>query len=212
MKTRLILVRHGQTVWNHELRYQGQSDVALTEAGYQQARQMAARLRGEKIDAVYASDLSRALETAKIVAAERSLPVETLPALRELKFGVWEGLVYQEIAEQYPDLVQAWSSNPGRVRIPGGEMFAELQERACGAVKDLLARHDNETILVVSHGATIRMIVCDVLGIDIDRAWQIRQDNTAVNIIDFHDGRGIIQVLNDIHHLDGEGPGWMIYE
>lgn len=205
--TKLILIRHGQTVWNHELRYQGQTDVALTEEGYRQARLMTNRLKTEKIDAIYASDLSRALETAKIVAEGWSVSVQSLPELREINFGVWEGLTYKEIAERYPDLVKVWFSNPSQVRIPNGEMFAELQDRAYGAIKSLLAKHPDQTILVASHGATIRMIICGILGMELDRAWQIRQDNTAVNIIDFYDGQGIIRVLNDIHHLGDDGSG-----
>lgn len=207
--TRLILVRHGVTVWNHDLRYQGQTDVALAEEGYRQARLLTARLEKEKIDAIYASDLSRALETAKIVAAARSLPVQAMPELREISFGAWEGLTHQEIEERYPDLMQVWASTPSRCCIPGGESFAQVRERAYGAVLKLVARHDNESILVVSHGAANRMIISGILGLEIDRSWQIRQDNTAVNIIDFYDGVGIVRLLNDIRHLDDcESPGW----
>lgn len=199
--TRVLLVRHGETAWNKELKYQGHTDTALTDAGLRQAELVAARLAAEPVAAVYASDLSRALITAENIAARHSLPVIALPELREIRFGHWEGLTYDGIIERWPEEYQQLYTRTDEVRIPGGETFRELKERAAGAVARLVEHHRGQTIALVSHGGTIRTIVCAALNIHLNHLWDIRQDNTAVNIIEYHKHRTIITLLNDTHHL-----------
>lgn len=198
---RLLLVRHGQTLWNHVSRYQGHTDVALSDIGREQARLLAQRLRKEEVTAVYASDLKRAYETAEILSAPHGLPVKAVPELREIHFGVWEGLTFKEIQEQYSDLAERWYQYPATVRIPQGETFEELKERAYGAVMNLVQKHDAGSIIVVAHGGTIRTIICGLLDIDLNHAFHIRQDNGALNIIEFYEGYSVLTLLNDVSHL-----------
>ena len=199
--TRVILVRHGQTIWNKELKYQGHSDIALTETGIRQAELVAARLAREEISAVYTSDLSRARVTAETIACRFGLPVNIDAALREIKFGDWEGLTYENINAGWPEANRKFFTNPDEVRIPGGETFAEVKERASAAIEKLVARHPQETIVVVTHGGTIRTIICAALNIHLKYLWSIRQDNTAVNIIEYYAERSIVTLINDTHHL-----------
>ncbi len=200
--TRLLLVRHGQTLWNHISRYQGHTDVLLSDTGREQARLLARRLAAEKVAAVYSSDLKRALETAEILAAPHRLTVKKVPELREIHFGVWEGLTFKEIQEKYSDLAERWYQYPATVRIPEGETFEELKERAYGAILRLVAKHPSDTIIVVAHGGTIRTIICGLLDIDLNHAFHIRQDNGALNIIEFYEGYGVLTLLNDTSHLN----------
>lgn len=199
--TRVYLIRHGQTVWNKEMKYQGHSDTALTEEGLRQAKQVAQRFASEKIAAVYASDLSRAYNTAEAIAGKHGLPVATLPALREINFGVWEGLTYTAINEKWSDDMRVLYTTPDELVIPGGETFRQLKERAGNAMDSLVKNHPDETIAVVSHGGTIRTILCTILNIHLNHVWNIRQDNTAVNIIDYYSEKTIVSLVNDAHHL-----------
>lgn len=199
--TRLIIVRHGQTLWNLEKKYQGHSDIALSDKGLFQADRVAGRLADEKIDAVYASDLSRAFKTAETIAARHNVAVNIVPELREIKFGDWEGLTYEQISERWPGMLDKLWVAPDAVVIPGGETFAQLKERAYEAVKDIVAAHSGQTVVIVAHGGTIGTIICALLDIHLNHVWSIRQDNTAVNIIDYYHGRPMIGLLNCTRHL-----------
>ncbi|MDR1702565.1 MAG: histidine phosphatase family protein, partial [Sporomusaceae bacterium] len=118
--TKIILVRHGQTSWNLEKKYQGQSDIELSPLGILQAEKVGERLSSEKIDAVYASDLSRAFKTAAYIAIKHNLPVKTVPQLREIRFGLWEGLTFTEINAQWQDEFEKMFLYPDEVQIPEG--------------------------------------------------------------------------------------------
>ena len=204
MLTKLLLVRHGVTIWNHVSRYQGHTDVELSDTGREQARLLADRLSTEKITAVYSSDLKRAYETASILAAPHQLRVQMAEELREINFGVWEGLTYKEISEKYKELAEKWYQSPATVRIPKGETFVELKERAYNAVLKLLKENDPGTIIVVAHGGTIRAIICGLLDIDLNHAFRIQQDNTALNIIQYNQGFIVLSLLNDTNHLNNQ--------
>ncbi len=201
--TRVLLVRHGETVWNHVSRYQGHTDIELSETGREQARLLSKKMASEKVDAVYSSDLKRAYETASILAAPHHLQVQTTKNLREINFGAWEGLTYQEIMDKYHDLAAKWYKYPAQVRIPSGETFAELKERSYHAILELAQRHDPGSIIVVAHGGAIRAIICGLLDIDLNYTFRIRQDNTALNIIEYYPGNPVLSLLNDTSHLQG---------
>lgn len=202
--TKVILVRHGQTLWNVEFRYQGQSDISLNEVGLHQAKLVAKRLQDEKIAAVYASDLGRARTTAEEIAGYHNLPVGIVPNLKEISFGDWEGLTFREINEKWPGVMDNIFKSPAAVEIPGGETYSKVQERAAKAMDSLIKKHPDDTIVVVSHGATIRTILCAALEIPLTSIWRIRQDNTAVNIIEYHqDNWASLILMNDTHHLQG---------
>ncbi|MCX7781947.1 MAG: alpha-ribazole phosphatase [Negativicutes bacterium] len=203
--TRLILVRHGQTTWNSELKYQGHTDTELSALGIEQAKIVARRLAKYPIAGVYASDLSRAYQTAEHIAAVHGLPVCQMPELREIKFGDWEGLTYEAVRQKWPEMIDRFFSFADEIKIPGGESFSQLKERAMSAIVRLTERHKGETAVIVSHGGTIRTIICAALNIHLNYVWNIRQDNTAVNIIEYYPERAIVTLLNDVHHLEEKG-------
>lgn len=200
--TRVILVRHGQTKWNVELKYQGHSEVELTLNGMEQAKLVAARLAIEPLAAVYSSDLGRARTTAEFIAQPHGLPVTTISDLREYHFGDWEGLTFQQISTRWPDISTNFFQNPDEVKIPGGETFRAVKARAEAAVKRLVLDHPDQTIVIVSHGGTIRTIICAALGLHLNRVWALKQDNTAVNVIEYRGEDAVVALMNDTHHLN----------
>ncbi len=200
--TKVILVRHGQTLWNLVMKYQGHCDVALTEKGVEQAMLAAQRLASEKITAVYASDLGRALKTAECIAQKHNLLVTAVPELKEINFGEWEGLTYEGANSQWTEEMSLLFTHPDEVIIPGGETFREVKERATMALAKIVAQHPNETIVVVSHGGTIRTLLCAALNIHLNYLWKIKQDNTAINVLEYHDGEVMVSLVNDVHHLE----------
>ena len=159
--TTLLLTRHGETDWNAQHRWQGQSDPPLNERGREQARALAAELDG--FDVVYASDLARARETAEIVAQGREVRVDE--RLRERRFGRWEGLTRDEIGNRFADELARWRSGDG----PGAadaEPFDAFAARVGAFLQDVVSRHPDETVLIVAHGGTIRAIHAEAAGLD----------------------------------------------
>lgn len=200
---RFILVRHGQTEWNVGGRYQGQSDVALTEEGRQQARLLAENFPVAEVHRIYASDLKRASETADIIAARFGLPVTKDKIFRELSFGDWEGLTYKEIVSRWPDAMENFLRHPDKLNIPHGETFQEVQQRAMKGLYAIMADPANEdtTIVIVAHGAILRTILTAQLHMSLEYAWSIRQFNTAVNIVRYDEGRPTVELINGTAHL-----------
>ncbi|MBP2660547.1 MAG: Phosphoglycerate mutase [Firmicutes bacterium] len=199
--TKVILVRHGQTQWNLEMKYQGHCDVALTEEGIRQANLAANSLAEESISAVYASDLCRAFTTAECIAKKHQLQVKTIPEFREINFGKWEGLTYAAINNQWSDLMTKLLTHPDEIEIPEGETFRAVKERSTIALTKLVEKHPDQTIVVVSHGGTIRTILCAVLNIHLNYLWNIKQDNTAINILEYYDNQVLVSLVNGTHHL-----------
>ncbi len=201
--TKIIFVRHGQTEWNLTGRYQGHTDIALTELGRRQAQCVASRLASERFAAIYSSDLTRAKDTAATIAAHHKLPVLTKPGLREINFGEWEGLTYGGIHSAWPAEMDSFFRAPGDVDIPGGENFNALQLRIGAALDEIIAAHRGETIAVVSHGGAIRAALCAALCMPLNAFWHIRQDNTAVNQIVYYpdEARAVVELVNDVNHL-----------
>jgi glucosyl-3-phosphoglycerate phosphatase len=161
--TTLLLVRHGETDWNRDGRWQGHSDTHLNDLGREQARRVAAELDG--VDVVYASDLARAQETAEIIAAALELDVRTDPRLRERSFGAWEGLTAPEIEERFAEDLARWRVGDG-AGAADAEQFDAFAQRVRAFLDDTLARHPGDTVLVVAHGGTIRVIHALASGLD----------------------------------------------
>jgi len=205
---RIYLVRHGVTEWNQTLRYQGQTDVPLCEYGRRQAASLAARLAGRvAVDAFYTSDLSRAVETAAIVAAPHGLPVRRTAAFREINFGRWEGLTALEVRERFGDVYREWLDHPLAVRPPDGETYAEVAERARLGVAQVVARHPGRNVVLVAHGGAIRCIIGTALGMDLNLFWKLRTDNASLSIVDYPEpDRGILLLFNDVSHLSSGLP------
>jgi 2,3-bisphosphoglycerate-dependent phosphoglycerate mutase len=163
--TLVILARHGESDWNAAGRWQGHTDRPLTDRGRRQAKELARRLAHVPLDAVYASDLNRARETAAAVAEPRGLEVEGLPELREVDVGSWAGLTRQEVEERFPDGFQRWLG--WEVGWDDGETYEEMGVRVAGAVRRLAARHAGGRILVVSHGGSVRALHATAAGVDV---------------------------------------------
>lgn len=202
MTTRFILVRHGQTEWNRVERFRGRADVPLNAAGLAQAAATGRRIAAEwQPAAVYASPLSRAVVTAEAIAAHFGLPVTRLDGLADIDYGDWQGLTPEEARGRWLDLVHAWYTAPATVQIPGGESLAALRARVMAAIRELAARHDGQTIALVSHTVVNRVILLAVLGLGNERFWRLRQDNCAINVFESDGGDFTLASMNDTCHL-----------
>ena len=208
--TRIVLIRHGQTTWNRESRFRGQSDVPLNDFGKQQAEATARYVASRwPAVAVYASPLSRTMETAEAIAQAQGLTVQPFEGLRDIDFGEWQGRLATEVARLYPDLYQAWMETPHTVQFPKGESLDIVRRRVALALHEAIARHREQTVAVVSHTVVNRVRLCHVLGWGNDRFWQLGQETCAGNVFDVNerDARHafVIQLLNDTSHIPPSG-------
>ncbi|MHB0857108.1 MAG: alpha-ribazole phosphatase [Anaerolineae bacterium] len=203
---RLLLVRHGETDWNAQKRYQGQTDVPLNARGLAQARLVGRRLAGESLQAVYSSDLARAYATAEVVAASHGLTVLPEPRLRELSFGAWEGLTYPEIEAREPELLAAWNGDPCQVAPPEGETVEGVRRRLSPFTDHLREAHTRDTVALVGHGGCFQVLLCMALGVALPKPWAFRLDSASLSVLDLYPEGGILSLLNDCHHLHGEHP------
>lgn len=211
MVCRVFLIRHGETLWNKDMRFQGHMDIPLSEKGLEQAKALSCRLSGKKISAVYSSDLIRAVDTAHLVAEPHGLEVTKVSALREINFGDWEGLTYNEIRERYGELINNWWKNPLKTNIPGGEGLSDLVNRLVPATREIIERHMGEQVAIVCHGGPVKTLIGLTLDMDLNKYWKISQYNTALNILEFPDWEnGLVVLLNDHNHLseDPELTHW----
>lgn len=165
------MVRHGQTDWNFEKRYQGHQDIPLNATGRQQARELAGVLQNETIEAIYSSDLGRAKETSEIIATPLSIPINYDPRLREMSFGLWEGQTFTEIYRDYPTEFEEWFRHTSDYTVPGGESVNQLLERFQDFLADVSARHSG-SVLLVTHGGVIRAFLFSILGKDPRELWK----------------------------------------
>jgi probable phosphoglycerate mutase len=202
--TRVFMVRHGATVLTEEDRFAGATDVALSDEGREQVRQLARRLSGEKIAAVYASPLGRTIETAQILAEPHKLEVQTCDGLREINHGRWEQMTRREVEEKFPEEAAEWEKDPYTFAPVGGESGLAVTARALPALIDLVREHSGEHILVVSHKATIRLLLSSLLGFDPRRYRDnLDQKSAALNIVDFRDATHTrLMLFNDTSHYD----------
>jgi broad specificity phosphatase PhoE len=199
--TSIYLIRHAETTWNAERRVQGKLDAPLSERGARQVRALVDALRPVRFAALYASPLPRAQETARPVAAAQGLSVRIVDAFREIDQGEWESRLIDEVKESDGERLQAWWDAPDAVRMPGGEMLAEVQARAVAALGELAARHAGETVAVVAHGGVNKTLLLSVLGAPLASYWRLRQHNACINIVEFDDGASRVVTLNETAHL-----------
>ena len=199
--TKIFLIRHGETEWNKSGRLQGTSNVALADAGIEQAKLLAARNSFPEIHAIYSSDLDRALATAKILGDALNLPVQSVAGLREINFGEWEGKSISQLASECPADVETFFTEPEQFIPPNGETFLQCQARVFNALKKIVADNENRNAIIVSHGAVIRLIICAALDIPIRRMWSIAQFNTAVSILRVDEEKFTVELLNSTAHL-----------
>jgi probable phosphoglycerate mutase len=205
MTTRLFLVRHGATQLTAENRFSG-AVGDLSDEGRAQAARLAERLASEPIAAVYASPLSRALDTAAIVARPHGLTPVQEDGLREISHGRWEGLARQEVEERFADEYAAWEADPFTFAPEGGESGIAVLARALPVIRRIVATHTDRTVLVVSHKATLRLLLASLLGFD-PRGYRDRLDQSpaCLNVIDFKDPvRARLMLFNDVSHYAGK--------
>jgi alpha-ribazole phosphatase len=198
----VILIRHGQTVWNESGKFQGFSDVELSSEGKWQAQSLAKSLRDLDLEAIYTSPLTRARETAGIVALYHDCGVRIEEGLKELNQGELEGLTAQDLKDKYREFFQKWLFQPGTVRLPQGESLHDLQNRAWSSVREILRRHSEGNVVIVAHSFVNRVILCKVLDIPLDNFRCLRQDVAARNIIEFTRRGAVLARLNDTCHLE----------
>ncbi len=193
----VYLVRHGQTDWNLASRFQGQADTPLNPQGQKQAGMLGEYFAHIPLSAIYSSDLQRAVATAGYVAHLQDKKPQLEVDLREISLGEWEGCTLQEMQKNWPQKAKLWRENPAELAIPGGEGFVEAQARIYEAVLAIVDKHMGETILIVSHGGAIRLILAAVLGLPLSRIWQIWLDTASINKLDFFDdGQVVLRQLN----------------
>lgn len=198
----LILVRHGETEWNKQHRYQGQVDVPLSTVGEQQAALVAERLAERKIDVIYASDLKRAWQTATAIAKKNNLTILPEPRLREMNFGVLEGLTWDEAQIEYPEMVTAWFEDYNQP-LDGGETLDAFSSRVLSFRDDLQQKHTDETILLVSHGGPLGELLRLTLEVPSEKRWAFAMDNASISeLLLGDDGYPLLKSLNDTNHLN----------
>ncbi|HET7010527.1 MAG TPA: histidine phosphatase family protein [Anaerolineales bacterium] len=177
--TRLLLIRHGQTDWNREGRFQGQTDVPLNAVGREQARAMAEQFRSEPPEAIYSSDLLRARQTAESLALVTGAPLHLDPRLREIDLGEWEGMVFADIEKNQGALLARRRRDPMDTYPPGGEGIRSLVARVVPFLQEVLRRHPEALVALVSHGATLAAIKMYLLHLPVESVWDLEPENAA---------------------------------
>jgi broad specificity phosphatase PhoE len=200
--TRLYLVRHGATQLTAEDRFSGAIGVDLSVEGRAQAERLAERLASEPVSAVYASPLSRTVETATILATPHRLPVIQRDGLREISHGHWEGLSRLDVETRFAEEYAAWDADPFTFAPEGGESGVQVLARALPVIREIVVTHVGQNVLVVSHKATLRLLLSSLLGFD-ERGYRDRLDQSpaCLNVVDFKDSvRARLMLFNDVSH------------
>ncbi|MBI4719987.1 MAG: histidine phosphatase family protein [Chitinivibrionia bacterium] len=201
----LYLVRHGESEWNEQGRIQGYLDSGLTELGREQARYVGLELAKHPIQFAATSSAVRAFDTCSIALGcfESPVPVEKTDSLREIRLGVWEGVKAADLKKDSPDQVDLWFHRPSKVRIEGGETLRAFRRRIAREMERLRAEHARETAVVFTHGGVICSYLTSLLGMKLDDLWRFKIRNGSITKILFPLGKPRIELLGDIHHLNG---------
>ncbi len=199
----LILIRHGETLWNKEGRVQGASDVELNDTGIEQARRLAFSLQGAAIGAVHTSPLKRAYRTAEIINSFHGKMIEVHSDLMEMDQGDFEGVSFKELLAREKEFLRRWVAQPASVSMPRGESLADVQNRACRTIEKIIAA--GEDALVVAHNFTIAAILCRLSNISLNEFRSVCVDNASKTLIRIHDGQTSVELINDRSHLAQTG-------
>jgi len=202
--SRLLFLRHGQTAWNlgaGEERFRGRTDLPLDAKGLLQARAIASRLRNQPISALYASPLQRARQTIAPLAAQHSLPIRTHEGLLDIDYGHLQGLTHAEARQTHAELEATWRTAPAEARFPAGEGLIDVQTRVLALLDEMSSRHSGETVILVGHQIVNKVLVCTLLGLDINCIWHIQQDTAGINVFQGLEGWWQTLTLNDTCHL-----------
>ena len=199
----LYIVRHGETVWNREGRIQGHTNVGLSHQGMEQARLLGQRLKPVPFDAAYASDLSRAADTAAVILDGRDVPISPTPRLREYHKGAFEGMTEGELRSQYPNEYPGYVSKDLDYAPEGGESTRAVSERMASIINEIKERHLNDTVLIVGHGGSLRAAMMALLGMSLDANWRFLFGNCHLTIVDTYHDNAVLRLFNDGSHLTG---------
>lgn len=199
--TRLLFVRHGQTELSHSDAFCGATEAALTVHGQEQAKRLAKRLSHESIDALYCSPQERAQETAKPIASILDLEIQTREPLREMNFGLWEGRVQAEVAIESPQEMAAWDRGSWMVQMPEGETQQAVLARVVPCIVELLTLHMGQTILLVSHRTTLRLLIGHLLNLSLANSRNLSLDPTSVSKLLVVGDQVQLVLFNDTSHL-----------
>lgn len=196
---KLILIRHGETDWNKERRVQGLSDIDLSETGLHHARELALSLRDRSFRAIYSSPLIRAHKTAQIINQYHNAPLYLEAGLMEMDQGDFEGLSYQELMACEKEFLRKWISDPASVKMPHGESFTELQQRAWKVIEGVIAKSDDA--LIVSHNFTIASILCKIKNISLKEFRSVHVDTASQTVVRIQNGYAVVELHNDRSHM-----------
>ncbi len=200
--TTILLIRHGRTAWNREERLRGQVDLPLDAVGHQQAQAVSWRVASHwKPAAIFASSLQRTLQTAAPIAQACGLQTVVHDGLLDIDYGDCAGLSREELEAQYPDQAAAWRQAPHTVHFPDGESLADIRGRAEETVVEVVGKHPDDVVVLVTHVAVCRLLLCSVLGLDSSHFWQFEPANASLSIFDLSPQANVLVSLNDTCHL-----------
>jgi len=204
MGTILYITRHGQTIWNTQRKMQGWKDSPLTQLGLKQAKRLGKRLEDDNIDIIYSSPLGRALKTAKIIRGERDISILCDERLKEIKLGKWEGIEHYVIDSDYKEEIYNFWNNPKLYKSVEGETFLQLRNRVKDFLDEIIKKHKNKTILIVTHAITLKAIMNYIEDLTIDNFWGEPHINpTSLTKVEIEESNVKILLNADISHLDG---------
>lgn len=192
---RVHLFRHGETANSKEVHFNGHFDVGLSVNGEDQFKEWAQILKDEPFKAIYSSDLERTRLSARLLGEPHQLEPETFPELRELCFGVWEGLSITEVEKKFPQQLEKRMQNTEAFQVEGGETFEQLKGRVVPCFEKIIARHPNEQIALVCHGGVNRVVLSHLLEVPIKRIFRIKQDYAALNIIQYYGDEPVVELV-----------------
>jgi broad specificity phosphatase PhoE len=198
--TELILARHGETAWNVQEVFRGQSDVDLNDAGLRQAELLADFLSERKIEAVYSSPLQRAFKTARAIASRQNLSVIPAQGLNDMCFGEWEGMPVVEVSKKYPQLYTEWVATPHLVHIPGGDTLEAVSTRAAAFVNEVVQKHGG-IIVLVSHRVVHKLLILALLGLDDSGFWKVKLDTAAMTTFTYENRGFVLAEHNNTSYL-----------
>jgi broad specificity phosphatase PhoE len=199
----LIFVRHGETIWSRTQQhtFRGRLDIPLNEMGVKQAIAVGRLLREKEIHHIYSSPLKRALDTAEEIAKLQKLKVQIHEGFIDLNFGDWQGKLHEDIKKQYPELYNQWLTKPHTITFPSGENLEIVRKRIESAINELIMKHESKSIVITTHGAVLRVILCYLHGVGNDHYWEYSMDNCAITIARFDGKKTEILVENENGHL-----------
>lgn len=210
IRTKIILVRHGECKGNLEGLFRGRTDFPLNETGRRQAQSVARALKQVGLSRVFSSPLSRAMETARAIADKCKIPLEVRQGFNNMALGPWEGRPKDEILTEFPEEWEIWLSHPERLSLPGSESLSDVQRRAVANLDFLVRKYPGETIAVVSHRALLKPLMTAALGIEEPSFWRLHIDTASWSLLTHEKERGYCLVsLNQTSHLDSFVSEWV---